>query len=85
MRTVVLGILIAGALVSCVSGIGLDLERESARAIAPTPLPDSVRISDVHHGFNEARWIATTPGGVYDCSMKDGEHQPLCAKREPAH
>ena len=82
MRTVIVSILVAGAL-GCVSGIGLDLERESARAIVPTPYPDSVKVSEVQHGFNASRWVATTPTGVYDCSMRDGEHQPLCARREP--
>jgi hypothetical protein len=84
MRTFVVGILVAGAL-GCVSGMGLNLERESARAIVPTPYPDSVRISEVQHGFNDSRWVATTPRGVYDCSMRDGEAQPLCVKREAQH
>jgi hypothetical protein len=82
MRNIVVGILVAGALSGCVSGMGLNLERESARAIVPTPYPDSVRISDVRHGLNEARWVATTPGGVYDCSLRDGEPRPICARRE---
>ena len=82
MRTVIVCILLVGAL-GCMSGMGLNLERESARAIVPTPYPDSVRISEVQHGFNDSRWVATTRGGVYDCSMRDGEPQPLCVKREP--
>jgi hypothetical protein len=82
MRTVVVSILVAGAL-GCVSGMGLNLERASARAIVPTPYPDSVRISDVQHGFNDSRWVATTPSGVYDCTLRDDEPQPICAKREP--
>jgi hypothetical protein len=84
MRTIIVSILVAGAL-GCVSGLGLNLERESARAIVPTPYPDSVRISDVRHGFNDSRWVATTPSGVYDCSLREGEVKPICARREPLH
>jgi hypothetical protein len=83
MRTIAIGILLTGALIGCVSGIGLNLERESARAITPTPYPDSVRISDVRHGYADAHWVATTPSGVYDCSKRNDETVPLCAKRPP--
>jgi hypothetical protein len=61
---------------------GMNLQRSSARAIIPTPSPDSVKVSDVHHGVTSARWIATTPGGVYDCSIEAREHVPICAKRD---
>jgi hypothetical protein len=80
---IVVSMLLAAALSGCVSGMGLNLERESARSILPTPFPDSVTVSDVRHGFNESRWVATTRDGVYDCSLRDGEHQPICAKRDP--
>ena len=81
MRAVVLGVLATGTLVGCM-GTGMNLERASARAIIPTPNPDSVRISDVHRGATSARWIATTPGGVYDCSIETAERLPICAKRD---
>ena len=84
MRVAVLGVpgvLVAGAFAGCMS-VGMNLQRASARAIVPTPNPDSVTIADVHHGVTAARWIATTPGGVYDCSIETGERVPICAKRD---
>jgi hypothetical protein len=61
----------------------MNLQRASARAIMPTPHPDSVRVSELHRGVLAARWIATTPSGVYDCSLEEPEKVPICAKREP--
>jgi hypothetical protein len=81
MRAAVVGVLTAGTLVGCITG-GLNLPRSSARAIFPTPNPDSVRISDLHRSATTARWIATTPGAVYDCSIEAPEHVPLCVKRD---
>ena len=78
---VVAGVLVAATLAGCASA--LNLQRESARAILPTPYPDSVKISDFHGGFGGSTWVATTPKGVYDCSRESGERVPLCAKREP--
>jgi len=43
---------------------------------------DAFRISDLHHSVTTARWIATTPGGVYDCTIEAPEHVPLCVKRD---
>jgi len=66
---------------ACASSIG-NLQRESARVITPNPLPDSVRISEVHRGTTSVRWVATTPSGVYDCSADDMLRRALCVKRE---
>jgi len=84
MRTLVLSALCAVALVAC-AGANLDLQRASARAMTPTPYPDSVTISDVHHDRlgNLRSWVATTRTGVYDCSLEPTERAPLCAKRDP--
>ena len=60
---------------------GMNLERASARAILPTPNPDSVLITDVHRGVLIARWVATTRDGVYDCSIETDEKIPICARR----
>ena len=82
MRAGVLGTIAAATTVGCMSA-GMNLQRASARAIIPTPNPDSVMISDVHHGLTAARWIARTPGGgVYDCSIENSERVPICAKRD---
>jgi hypothetical protein len=81
MRAAMVGVLAAGTLVGCMTG-GLNLPRSSAHAIFPTPNPDSVRISDLHRSVTTARWIATTPGGVYDCTIEAPEHVPLCVKRD---
>jgi hypothetical protein len=82
MRASLLGVLGAVALVGCMS-TGMNLQRVSARAILPTPNPDSVQISDLHRGVTTARWIATTRDGLYDCSIETAERVPICAKREP--
>ena len=81
MRAVVLGGLITTTLVGCLSA-GMNLQRASARAIVPTPNPDSVTVSDLHRGVTSARWIATTRTGVYDCSLETSERVPICAKRD---
>lgn len=82
MRAAVLSILFAGAFTGCATAIqGRNLQRDSAGAIIPTPYPDSVRISDVQSGMTSAKWVATTPSGVYDCSIVANERRPLCAKR----
>lgn len=85
MRAAILGVLGGvGAVTSvgCMT-VGMNLQRASARAITPTPNPDSVVISDVHHGVISSRWVATTREGVYDCSIESSERVPICAKREP--
>ena len=71
-------------LVACV-GVGVNLQRASARAITPTPYPDSIAISDVRHDRlgNLRAWVATTRAGVYDCTIEPRERVPLCAKRDP--
>jgi hypothetical protein len=61
----------------------INYERQTARAIVPTPYPDSVRISEVKAHFTTSSWVATTPNAVYDCSMDAGERTPICAKRHP--
>jgi hypothetical protein len=80
MRAAVIGVFV-GTLAGCV-GTGMNLQRVSARAIIPTPNPDSVKISDLHKGARSARWIATTPAGVFDCSIESEERLPICAKRD---
>lgn len=83
MRAAVFGILLAGGLVGCVHfTTSLNLQRESARSIFPTPYPDSVRVSDIQQGLTWAKWVATTPSGVYECSIRQSEARPICAKRE---
>lgn len=80
MRIALVGVLLTSAVAGCATGA--NLERDSARAIQPTPYPDSVKISDVRHGLYGSKWVATTPKAVYDCSLEAGERTPLCAKRE---
>lgn len=60
-----------------------NVKRESARVITPTPHPDSVVISEIRRDIlgNPNKWVATTPSGVYDCSLAAGERHPICAKR----
>lgn len=83
MRAAALSAVFAYAFVGCVSiTYGKNLQRESARAITPTPNPDSVQISDLQGGVTSAKWVATTPSGVYDCSIRTAERRPLCARRE---
>ena len=59
----------------------MNLERASARAIQPTPNPDSVRVSEIHKGILMSRWVATTADGVYDCSLAADEKTAICARR----
>ena len=86
MRTLMSTALCATALVSCVSTGALTgrLQRASARAITPTPYPDSVAVSNVRRDTlgNPFSWVATTRGGVYDCSVQGEERAPLCARRD---
>jgi hypothetical protein len=83
MRTTFLAVLGTTALAGCTTTSGLNLQRASAHAIVPTPYPDSVVITDLHRKTTSARWVATTPDGVYDCSIETPpEHVPLCVKRE---
>jgi hypothetical protein len=71
-------VVVAGA---CASSTG-NLQRESARAVTPSPLPDSVKVSGVKRGATSVKWVATTPGGVvYDCSADDMLRRTLCVKR----
>ena len=75
----------AFVLVSLVSAgcttAAMNLERASARAIQPTPNPDSVRVSEIHKGILMSRWVATTADGVYDCSLAADEKTAICARR----
>lgn len=83
MRSFVQGILFTTLLSGCAGTIQHNLKRESARAMIPTPYPDSVVISNIKRDRlgNPRQWIATTPTGVYDCSIEAHEEHPLCAKR----
>ena len=74
----------AASLVAC-AGTGVDLRRMSARAMTPTPFPDSVTISDVHRDRlgNVRKWVATTRDGVFECTLEAEERTPLCARRDP--
>jgi hypothetical protein len=79
-------LLIASLIVSLSGCAGLasehGLQRASARVIAPTPYPDSVKITEIHSSITgDKRWVATLPGGVYDCTQEGGERQPICVKR----
>lgn len=62
-----------------------ELQRRSARAITPTPNPDSVTITNVRRDRmgNINRWVATTRRGVFDCSIEVDEHSAICAQRDP--
>jgi hypothetical protein len=82
MRAAVVGLLFAGTSAGCM-GVGMNLHRASARAIMPTPNPDSVTITDVHHGVLSSRWVAKTRDGVYDCSIETNEKVAICSKRQP--
>jgi hypothetical protein len=83
MRTRMLWAL-SGVVVAACGATGLNLPRLSARAMLPTPDPDSVTVAAVHHDHlgNVRSWVATTRAGVYDCSLEPGERTPLCAKRD---
>lgn len=82
MRVLGRGVLLACTLAACGHNLHY-LQRASARAIIPTPHPDSVKISDIHGSIGlPRRWVATTHGGVYDCSIEAGEQQPICSKRK---
>lgn len=83
MRARVRVVLLATLLVGCAGPFQYNMKRESARVIAPTPHPDSVVISEIRRDplGTPRKWVATTPSGVYDCSLVEGERHPLCAKR----
>jgi hypothetical protein len=83
MRALVLSLLFATAFAGCAGAIEHDLKRESARVMSPTPYPDSVMLSEIRRDRlgNVRTWVATTPSGVYDCSIEPPERHPLCAKR----
>jgi hypothetical protein len=83
MRVLSRGVLLVCALAGCAPNIHY-LQRASARAIIPTPHPDSVKISNIQGPIGSPdKWIATTPSGVYDCSIEAGEQQAICVKRNP--
>ena len=75
----------AASLVGCAISSGVDLRRLSARAMTPTPFPDSVAISDVHRDRlgNVRKWVATTRDGVYECTLEPEEGTPICPRRDP--
>lgn len=83
MRARIAVALLAAPLVAC-SATGFNLQRASARAMTPTPFPDSVAISDVQRDRlgNVRKWVATTRDGVFECTLEDQERTPLCAKRD---
>ena len=81
MRRVVFSLLLAATAAGCTSA-GMNLQRASARAIMPTPNPDSVVVTEIHRGVITARWVATTSSGVYDCSLQADEKIPICARRD---
>ncbi len=83
MRRLLAGLLLASTLSGCAGMLQHELERSSARAIQPTPNPDSLTISDLHKDWlgNASRWVVTTKSGVYDCTQEQGEEKPICAKR----
>ena len=85
MRRLIAGLVLVSTLAGCAGAIQHELVRSSARAIVPTPNPDSLTISDVHKDWlgNATRWVVTTRSGVYDCTLEQGEPKPICAKREP--
>ncbi len=70
------------AATGCTAALGQNIERDSARAIIPTPYPDSVKVSDFRRSLTGSKWVATTSKGVYDCSLEGEETIPLCAKRD---
>ena len=85
MRRIIGALFLVPALGACAGMVQHELVRSSARAIVPTPNPDSVTISEVHKDLlgNPNRWVATTRSGVYDCTQEQGEKQPICARRAP--
>lgn len=82
MRTLIAAALCAAPLVAC-AALTPRLQRESARAITPTPHPDSVAISNAHYRVGRTSWVATTRDGVYDCSVEGDEKAAICARRTP--
>lgn len=75
------GLVLVSVLALGCTAAGMNLQRASARAIQPTPNPDSVHVSDIHKGVRMARWVATTSDGVYDCSLAPDERIAICARR----
>jgi hypothetical protein len=74
-------LVLALTLLACQSNIG-SLQRAAAMSMNPTPLPDSVRVTEVHRGASSVKWVATHPNGdVYDCSADDMVRRPICVKR----
>lgn len=70
MRALGRGVLLACTLAACGHNIHAR-QRATARAIIPTPHPDSVTISDVRGPIGlPRRWVALTTSGVYDCSIE---------------
>lgn len=59
-----------------------NMARATALALGNNTNPDSIKISDSHVGAHEARWVADTPSGRYDCNDNGGVTGPAyCAKR----
>lgn len=85
MKRIVAAVLVPFTFTACAAAIEHELVRSSARAIVPTPNPDSLTISDVHKDWlgNAIRWVVTTRSGVYDCTKEPDEAQPICARRTP--
>ena len=74
MRAAMVSVLAAGTLVGCMTG-GLNLPRSSAHAIFPTPNPDSVRISDLHHSVTTAQWTRRPPAV---CTTAPSRPRSMC-------
>ena len=83
MRGFVQGMLVTAVLTGCAGTIQHNLKRESARAMTPTPNPDSVVIANIRKDRlgNVRSWVATTRSGVFDCSIEPQESHALCANR----
>jgi len=83
MRRLIALSVVVSTLAGCAGALEHELVRSSARAIQPTPNPDSLIISDVHKDWlgNATRWVVTTKSGVYDCTKEQDEEKPICAKR----
>ncbi len=82
MRMLMLLVVVAAG-TGCAAQIEHNLQRESARAISPTPYPDSVKITQLEHDAlgNPRKWVAVTPSGAFDCSQEGDERHPICVKR----
>jgi len=63
-----------------------NMARATALAIGKNVNPDSITIFDSHVGKHEARWVADTPSGRYECNDNSDVSGPAyCARYQSNH